>query len=152
MSEGKQIMFNVHIQRAFGEVELYWKGWVNGMNGRKVEESFGDGNLGLGGWKMIQWNLSEINALGLERHSEPNYPLGYLQSAISINLFTINILNKVIRPSLVCSPATKLMNVVWVRQGELWLVITHVGRAGDTQLFHHRSQLLVSASLKTASI
>ena len=97
------------------------------------------------GCKMIQWNLSEINALGLERHSKPNYPLGYLQSAISINLFTINILNKVIRPSLVCSPATKLMNVVWVRQGELWLVITHVGRAGDTQLFHHRSQLLVSA-------
>ena len=111
-----------------------WNEWTKGK-----KRVFGDGNLGLGGWKMIQWNLSEINALGLERHSEPNYPLGYLQSAISINLFTINILNKVIRPSLVCSPATKLMNVVWVRQGELWLVITHVGRAGDTQLFHHRS-------------
>ena len=40
MSEGKQIMFNVHIQRAFGEVELYWKGWVNGMNGRKARREF----------------------------------------------------------------------------------------------------------------
>ena len=120
----------------------------------RQEESFWRRELGIGRMEndSIQWNLSEINALGLERHSEPNYPLGYLQSAISINLFTINILNKVIRPSLVCSPATKLINVVWVRQGELWLVITHVGRAGDTQLFHHRSQLLVSASLKTASI
>lgn len=128
-------------------------GWMEWMDERQ-EESFWRRELGIGRMEndSIQWNLSEINALGLERHSEPNYPLGYLQSAISINLFTINILNKVIRPSLVCSPATKLINVVWVRQGELWLVITHVGRAGDTQLFHHRSQLLVSASLKTASI
>ena len=58
MSEGKQIMFNVHIQRAFSfrsrtVLERVGEGneWTKGK-----KRVFGDGNLGLGGWKMIRFN------------------------------------------------------------------------------------------------
>ena len=56
-------------------------------------------------------------------------------------------MRSVIIQSLVFSPATGLMNVVGVWQGQLWLVISHLSRARDSQLLHHGGQLLWVSTL-----
>merc|ERR1719447_1046406 len=57
-------------------------------------------------------------------------------------IISLQIMRSVIIQSLVFSSATGLKNVVGVWQGQLWLVVSHLSRARDSQLLHHGGQLL----------